>query len=280
MLQLVMCNTTWQIVPRRWTFEWQEISLPFSSQKLHPQKSQNLNKPIYFNSKVLEVKRWIFFQSVSQRRRARRKTGHKKKYLEVDLWTTMLGRKMALCMSNKAVRHHSSTSLRQKYLNLLETNPLVTKAVTSGVLAGAGDFICQCWIEKSSNLNWKRFCTFTFLGTVYVGPVLHVWYGALGRRLPGVSTSAVMGRLAAGQFVFAPSFVASFFSALLVLDGKVEEIPIKLQNDWWSTTQANWSVWIPAQFLNFRYVPPQFQVLFANFVGLLWNSYLSFVSHD
>ena len=201
--------------------------------------------------------------------------------IDVDEQEHMLGRRIRACMNGKRFTlRHGSTGLRQKYLNLLETNPLMTKSITSGILAGAGDFLCQRLIEGSPDLNWKRFCTFTFLGTVYVGPALHVWYGALGRHLPGASTRAVLSRLAADQFVFAPCFVASFFSALLVLDGKPQEISMKLQNDWWPTTQANWSVWIPAQFINFRYVPPQFQVLFANFVGLVWNSYLSFVSHD
>jgi hypothetical protein len=36
---------------------------------------------------------------------------------------------------------------------------------------------------------------------------------------------------------------------------------------------------VPAQLLNFRFVPGNLQVLFANVVGLFWNSYLSYVSH-
>jgi hypothetical protein len=41
---------------------------------------------------------------------------------------------------------------------------------------------------------------------------------------------------------------------------------------------ANWCVWIPAQMINFGFVPLQFQVLFNNALGLFWNAYLSYSS--
>ena len=41
---------------------------------------------------------------------------------------------------------------------------------------------------------------------------------------------------------------------------------------------ANWILWTPAQFINFYAVPVKYQVLFTNFVELLWNAYLSFAA--
>lgn len=79
--------------------------------------------------------------------------------------------------------------------------------------------------------------------------------------------------------MFAPTFLPLFFSALLTLEGEPEKIPEKLAAEWWPATKANWAVWIPAQLINFRFVPGSLQVLFSNSVGLLWNSYLSFISH-
>lgn len=169
-------------------------------------------------------------------------------------------------------------NLQQRYMKLLHDHPVLTKSVTSAAIAGSGDFMCQMCFE-SSDFNWKRFGIFTFLGGVYIGPLLHGWYGLLGRYVPGTSTRAVMTRLVADQALFAPPTVASFFSLLLLLEGKAGEIPDKLQTDWWPTVQANWSVWIPAQFVNFRFIPANLQVLFANVVGLVWNSYLSYMSY-
>jgi protein Mpv17 len=61
----------------------------------------------------------------------------------------------------------------------------------------------------------------------------------------------------------------------MIMDGTPEKIPEKLHAEWASTIIANWSLWVPCQFFNFKLVPPQFQVLFANVVGLFWNVYLS-----
>ncbi len=48
--------------------------------------------------------------------------------------------------------------------------------------------------------------------------------------------------------------------------------------DYADTLVANWQLWIPAMFLNFRYVPAKYQVLYSNFVGFWWNIFLSFQS--
>ncbi|ETL39355.1 hypothetical protein F441_09521 [Phytophthora nicotianae CJ01A1] len=169
------------------------------------------------------------------------------------------------------------------YASLLETHPLSTKIVTGGAIAGLGDVGCQLVLESEdgdAKLDLKRAAIFTFLGGFLISPALHVWYGFLGSRLPGVSTAAVAKRLALDQLGFAPTFLPIILSSVLMLEGHSEDIPDKLRADWWSVTKANWVVWVPAQILNFRFVPGSMQVLFANVVGLLWNAYLSYVSHS
>lgn len=138
----------------------------------------------------------------------------------------------------------------------------------------------------------------TALGLVLVGPTLHYWYGYLARTFAADSTLNVLKRLALDQLVFTPLFITVFMSSVLALDGRPEnviccalhcfyhtnceqlqQIPDKLRSDFTTTLMANYSVWVPAMFLNFKFVPPQFQVLFSNAVGYLWNVYLSFASH-
>ncbi|KAG1685177.1 hypothetical protein DVH05_011379 [Phytophthora capsici] len=169
------------------------------------------------------------------------------------------------------------------YTSLLETHPLSTKIVTGGAIAGLGDVGCQLVLEAeddNTKFDIKRTAIFTFLGGFLISPVLHVWYGFLGSRLPGVSAAAVAKRLALDQLGFAPMFLPVFLSSVLTLEGNGEQISDKLRAEWWPVTKANWSVWVPAQILNFRFVPGSMQVLFSNVVGLLWNAYLSYVSHS
>ena len=59
------------------------------------------------------------------------------------------------------------------------------------------------------------------------------------------------------------------------MEGKHEQINDKLSKDWLPTLMTNYSVWIPAQLINFKVVPPQLRVLWANVVGFFWSIYLS-----
>lgn len=75
-----------------------------------------------------------------------------------------------------------------KYLALLESRPLATKIATGGAIAGIGDINCQIFLEPGHPFSVKRAATFTFIGGVFISPILHVWYAFLSRALPGTST--------------------------------------------------------------------------------------------
>ncbi|CAL1385847.1 unnamed protein product [Linum trigynum] len=170
-------------------------------------------------------------------------------------------------------------SLLSWYLSLLAKYPVLTKAVTSGILNFLGDLICQLVIDKVPSPDFKRTFLFAFLGLVLVGPTLHFWYLCLSKlvTVPGVAGAII--RLTLDQFLFSPVFLGVFLSALTVLEGKPAQVMPRLQQEWFSSVIANWQLWIPFQFLNFRFVPQQFQVLAANVIALAWNVILSFKAH-
>ncbi|GAB9475271.1 Peroxisomal membrane mpv17 pmp22-like protein [Globisporangium polare] len=167
-----------------------------------------------------------------------------------------------------------------QYNVLLMTHPVSTKVVTGATIALIGDVNCQVFLEPDQPFNAKRAAIFTLVGGVFIVPILHRWYGFLGRVVPGTSNMAIAKRLAMDQLGFAPTFLPIFFTALLTLEGNVDKVPEKIRNDWWPAVTANWIVWVPAQLINFRFVPGTLQVLFSNVVGLFWNSYLSYLSHS
>ncbi|CAM9862845.1 unnamed protein product [Pylaiella littoralis] len=206
------------------------------------------------------------------------------------------------------------TSLFSMYTTLLEARPLSTKAVTSGVIAFAGDITCQLLAmevakreeqalteeadesetdndhhlldgglsppsDVASEIDWGRTTRFALVGAVVVAPALHVWYGVLLRWLPGNAPTTVVKRVALDQLLFAPAFLAAFLSTVMLLDGNAAKIENKLRADYTATVVGNWGYWIPAQLINFRFVAPVYQVLYANFVGFFWNIYLSYQSN-
>lgn len=188
------------------------------------------------------------------------------------------------------------------YAKKLETNPLATKCITSGIIAGSGDIICQHIVHHYGILNldgddvnnnnkissnnhdisqsfvpdWTRTMRFSLLGFGLVAPVVHHWYGFLMTRLPGKGAKAALQRLFCDQMIFAPLFIPTFMTSLMLLEGKpMSTIPPTLKSDAPDVVISNWTLWVPAMFVNFRFIPVQWQVLYSNCIGLLWNVYLS-----
>lgn len=108
-----------------------------------------------------------------------------------------------------------------------------------------------------------------------MAPVLGFWYAQLNMLIPAKTTSAALARLFLDQALFAPCFVTLFLSSLFLLNGTPELIVPKLRQDLLSTVTANWVLWLPGQFINFRFISPKFNLLFSNIIALVWSTYLS-----
>ncbi|XP_057804122.1 protein sym-1-like [Salvia miltiorrhiza] len=175
--------------------------------------------------------------------------------------------------------HDSNWSLISWYLSLLAKHPVITKAVTSAILTLVGDVICQLFIDQVPSPDLKRTFIFTLLGLALVGPTLHFWYSYLSKVVTVPGASGTFLRLFLDQFIFSPIFIGTFLSTLVTLEGRPSNVIPKLKQEWLSSVVANWFVWIPFQFLNFQFVPQQFQVLAANFIALIWNVILSYKAH-
>jgi len=62
------------------------------------------------------------------------------------------------------------------------------KAITSAVLSAVGNLVCQLFVEQKTDVDWKRFNTFTGLGFFFVAPALHFWFGTLNKLVPNPGT--------------------------------------------------------------------------------------------
>lgn len=77
-------------------------------------------------------------------------------------------------------------------------------------------------------IDWGRSARFTLVGATFLAPVLHTWFGFLARRFPGTAASSVVKRVALDQLVFAPVFLASFLSVIMLLDGNAAKVTLCL----------------------------------------------------
>jgi protein Mpv17 len=193
-----------------------------------------------------------------------------------------------MAKSFTSVSAKTTQSIWEKYNQQLIVNPLVTKGITAGIIALIADIICQIYFPSDEKIkkkpiqeriDWRRTINFTLLNTFLMSTTAHYWYGFLSTKIVGDTFGASLKRVFFDQFFFAPAIISALFAGNMMLQGEGHLIESKLKADLVDTMKANWSVWIPTQLINFRYVPPPLRVLGANVVGFFWNIYLSSVSN-
>ncbi|TPX60727.1 hypothetical protein PhCBS80983_g01629 [Powellomyces hirtus] len=171
----------------------------------------------------------------------------------------------------------------KRYLELLEEKPLVTKSLSAGAIAVAGDIIAQKVDSSPDHPEWdpKRTARLGLYGTLIAAPLTHGWYKVLDARVgAGMDFATSVKKVTADQILAATPFTALFFVCNSAAEGCTKaEIKNRLSNNLWPTLKANWAVWPAALLINFRFVPLKLRLLVVNVLGLGWGTYLSMVQH-
>ncbi|CDW91795.1 mpv17 pmp22 family protein [Stylonychia lemnae] len=176
-------------------------------------------------------------------------------------------------------------SISERYNYHLSTRPLVTKMITSGAIGAFGDLLCQTFenrTKKEKSYNLQRTKSFFLTGTFFIAPLLHLSYSiVLPRLVPELTTVGAIKKLALDQLVFAPVVVTMFYPVINFIEGKPFQQSIEdLKNKFIPTMITNYKIWPLANFINFTFIPIQYQVLWANMISLLFNACLSFIHNN
>jgi len=137
--------------------------------------------------------------------------------------------------------------------------------------------IAQHVVEKTESHDYARTLRLTGFGGVVAAPLLSNWYRFLDQHIH-MSTpfKALIARVGMDQLLFAPCFIAVFFSAQGALEGKnTEQIKEKLQDGYPQALINNYKLWPAVQLFNFYVTPLRHRLMITNIVALGWNTYLS-----
>ena len=78
------------------------------------------------------------------------------------------------------------------------------------------------------------------------------------------------------RLVFSPAFLFVTIYLLGRLQGLTNtEALDSVKEKYVASLLANWKIWTLPQIININLVAPQYRVLFANVVALVWNFYLA-----
>lgn len=174
--------------------------------------------------------------------------------------------------------------LWSKYCDLLVTRPLITKGLTGGTLFAIGDLLAQKLdgTLDTTGYNPKRsligFCWSSCIFT----PIGHTWYAKIfPRYLPQTTTQHTIAKVALDQLCFSSVINTLYLSYTTTAhrgEFNLAAIKAKWDADFWTILKANWSLWVPVQFISLKFIPIPLQMPFLNVVVLFWSAYLATMS--
>mmetsp|Transcript_31747 Transcript_31747/g.105093 ORF Transcript_31747/g.105093 Transcript_31747/m.105093 type:complete len:344 (+) Transcript_31747:449-1480(+) len=176
--------------------------------------------------------------------------------------------------------------------------PLLTRAVTTAVLAAIGDLLAQSVAsapraESSAGpsssssggggCDLRRTAVMAGWGGVCAGPFNHFWYNWLERAVVLRNPMHAVGlKIALDHVAYAPVLVG-FFAWTDLLQGRAATPHDALRQAVCSehlapTLRANVVAWTAVHALTFTVVPPPYHVLWVSVNSVFWSAYCSSVS--
>ena len=117
-----------------------------------------------------------------------------------------------------------------------------------------------------------------------------MWYSILLPKLTKKYISRIPPRYQLGArllldtIVFAPFTYMGFYIIKSVLDDglnlEAEDLAFEMRNKMPMTLLVDWMIWIPANYVNFKYVKVHYQSLFVGVFTFFFNILLSLIAYE
>ncbi|KAI3460166.1 hypothetical protein Pfo_016829 [Paulownia fortunei] len=175
---------------------------------------------------------------------------------------------------------NSNMGLLSWYLGMLESRPILTKAISSAIIYGAADITSQL-ITMEPHDTWDSIRTLRMagFGLIILGPAQHLWFNFVARLLPKRDVVTTFKKLAMGQLVYGPMINGGFFSFNAALQGESgNEIAARLKRDLIPTLLNGLLYWPLCDFFTYKIIPVHLQPLMNSSFSYLWTIYLTYMA--
>ncbi|PRW44428.1 peroxisomal membrane family [Chlorella sorokiniana] len=174
-------------------------------------------------------------------------------------------------------------SVASWYNRTAQSHPLTVGVITSGLKTSAADVFAQKVIEKREDFDWTRHAAFCAFGFAYLGGFQYwlynvkfpSWCGTLTRMFGHRATAPIktfIDQALHHPFIYFPAFFAIKAS---VSGQPMSSAVDKYRSEIWDSLKALWMVWVPAQFVNFAFVPRHLRIPYVAAVSFGWTVILS-----
>ncbi|VDD77582.1 unnamed protein product [Mesocestoides corti] len=133
--------------------------------------------------------------------------------------------------------------------------------------------------QEELAIDWRRVFAFGSSSLV-LAPTVHYWYIYLDGIVAGSQVSIIFKKLGYDAVIFSPIYIFLFYCFQSAFEGTCyADCFQKLR----ATGPVLWTLesvsWIPLQFINFRFVPLTYRVLYDNVVSFSFDTLYSLVYH-
>lgn len=171
------------------------------------------------------------------------------------------------------------TRTAQAYARAQRTRPYVTQLATAVGIYLLADFSAQY-------MGGEEYDSASTVRSVVIGCAVaipnHHWFMFLAHNFNYTSRILSLGtKVLVNQMVFTPSFNVFYFGAQALLSGETVEAAI--ERVWIavpSSTLNAMKVWPAVTAFSFTFVPIEYRPIFAGFVAVGWQTYLSYLNRQ
>ncbi|XP_052754906.1 mpv17-like protein [Galleria mellonella] len=165
----------------------------------------------------------------------------------------------------------------------LRRRPVITNTVVYATFYTAAELSQQTYNKiyspKKPDMDFAAAGRIVSVGSSLYAPTLYYWYKFLDKKFTGTALKIVATKVASDQFIMTPILLATFYTLLGVLERR-EDIFEELRQKYWKTFLANQAFWIPAQTINFYFMPSHLRVVYVASTSFIWINVLCFIKRQ
>ena len=161
-----------------------------------------------------------------------------------------------------------SGDIKTWYLKMVQTQPVMTKALTAFAMSSIGNSMGQLVSNNKASFDVNFMLRYA---TVCAPPYSHFWYLFLDKLRISLLAKVFLDQ------VFWRSLMTwwGYVSFGLVNGDSPDQIKQALKENFWPTLKNGMLVWPAVQLLNQRFVPALYQTLTLDLVNFFWDIYMT-----
>lgn len=164
----------------------------------------------------------------------------------------------------------------------IHRNLLTVNIVSSGCCMLLGELFAQKitnYSSESKSFDFRKMKESTVVGLSQgsLHHYIHLW---IERLIPGTGGQIIFKKIIVDQLIVAPILISHFIYTANFLSGKnMKEIHQIFRDKFPEIYLVDWIVCPFAQYINFRYMPLNYRVLYVNFISLFYSTFLCYIKN-